>query len=422
MANKSFRGSFAGHESGEGARAQPTKVTVIGQAIQADPVEFERDEAPPVAPVATQIPSASVGLPDWIKKTACRYGTLGAACALSVCIGFALGQIDFGTAPLAPQVRVVEAEPEAKKYFASTARRNEPLLPLVPFDELDPNIVELGRRLFHDPGLSGDGRIACASCHVISEGGDDGLDLAVGAGGQTAAYNTLTVLNSGFNYVQSWDGRASSLEEQVDGPINNPAEMNSSWERVVKYLLNDTDYTHSFRLHLGGDPTPARIRSALATYERSLTTLNSKFDQWLEGNENALSADEFGGYYLFKKKNCVACHNGIGVGGNMLQPLGSMTRYFTDRRTNSADLGHYNVTQLERDRYVFRVPQLRNVAQTAPYFHDGSVRSLEEAVAVMIEHQCGDVVNREDVRRITAFLKTLSGDIPLEQKNRESKP
>lgn len=333
------------------------------------------------------------------------------ASAASLAVGFS-GAMYFGSSEDEQPVAVVP-KVETPRYVASITRRNEPIGPLVPFDGLKPEIVELGNRLFHDPALSGNGQISCASCHVVAEGGDDGRQLAVGYEAAIGTMNTPTVFNSGFNFVQFWDGRADTLEEQIDGPLLDEREMHSNWPRILKYLKSNKAYEAEFTEHFGGSPTEDRVREALATYERSLVTVNSPFDQWLSGDEKALDSDQYSGYFLFKKLNCLSCHNGPSVGGNTFQRLGKMKAYFgKDNPPTEADYGRYNVTGEERDRFVFRVPQLRNIAQTAPYFHDGSAASLTEAVSVMIEYQVGLEPNPEDVRRIVAFLESLTGEIP----------
>ncbi len=339
------------------------------------------------------------------------YGGFALVSIVNVVIGLGIG-LGFGGSPESLPEPIAQPEKPQPKYVAAVGRCNEPIPTLVPLLDLDLNIVELGRRLFHDPGLSGNGRISCATCHNIEKGGVDGLAQAIGSNGEKSSLNTATVLNAAFNYVQSYDGRAASLEEHVDGPMNSPTQMGSTWERTTKYVSSNPAYIRDFKSLLGGEPTAKRISTAIATYERSLVTPNSKFDQWLSGDEQALSSDEFGGYYLFKKFSCYACHQGAGVGGTLFQLMGAKQPYFTDNDLAPEHLGRFNVTGLDRDRHVFRVPQLRSVALTGPYLHDGSVDSLEETVAIMLEYQCGQEVNQEDVRRITAFLKTLSGVVP----------
>ncbi len=349
---------------------------------------------------------------NWIAGTlgfVRRHAVLTTACSLSLLMG---GGIAILLRPAAP-VQIVEEKPivEKRVVYVASARRHEPIQPLVPFEDLNPAIVELGKRLFHEPGLSSTGRMSCATCHPLDQGGTVHTSLPIGVNGEANRYNAPSVLNAALNCAQFWDGSVATLEEQVEGPITNPHELGSSWERVTKFLASDSYYGPAFKKLLDGEPTPERVRQAIVAFERSLITVNSPFDQWLAGNEKALNSDQFGGYFLFKKFNCLACHQGAGVGGTMFQPMGVAKAYFSND-PSPADLGRFNFSGLERDRHVFRVPQLRNVELTAPYLHDGSVKTLEEVVAVMIEYQCGQEYSQEDIRRLTMFLKTLTGELP----------
>ena len=345
-----------------------------------------------------------------------KHGPLVAACVLSLTAGFSVAYFIPNTSE--PVVEIESEDYEWPHYVASIERRKEPIGPLVPFHDLDQDVVALGRKIFHDQAISGTGRLACVSCHKINEGGDDGLPVAIGIDGKEGVYNTPSVLNAGLNYVQFWDGRARTLEQQLDFTLDDPVHFNSSWDRVATYMERSLPYSRAFQRHFGGKPTPARIRRALASYMRSLITVDSKFDRWLAGDENILSANELTGYYLFQKLNCVTCHQSDTVGGSMFQPLGKMKEYFADQRElTDADLGRYNVTHRNEDRYVFRVPSLRTAELTAPYFHDGSVEKLEKAVEIMMRYQVGiEDPNPDDIRRITLFLKTLTGTVPNQKK------
>jgi len=228
--------------------------------------------------------------------------------------------------------------------------------------------------------------------------------------GQSTGVNVPSLFNVALNCAQGWDGHAESLEKQTEEVITSPQQLGASWERVIKYLTNDAKYRADFEAAFQSPPNQELIAKALATFERSLITTGSRFDQWLTGTENALNGEEFGGYFLFKKYGCIRCHQGAGVGGTMFQPLGVAKAYYGDD-ASGADLGRFNVTGQQRDRHVFRVPQLRNVDLTAPYLHDGSIETLEEVVTLMLETQCGEEASAEDVRRIALFLKTLTGNI-----------
>jgi cytochrome c peroxidase len=300
--------------------------------------------------------------------------------------------------------------PRAARPLPITAS-SEPIQPIPEPPRLDPRKVELGNRLFHDPRLSRDNSVACATCHSLSQGGTDHRTHSVGIDGQVGQLNSPTVFNSALNFRQFWDGRAETLEGQVDGPTHNPAEMGSSWPDIVAKLSRDPLYLAAFAGLYRDGVQPANIRDAIATFERSLTTPNSRFDRFLRGEATSITEEEKAGYALFKTLGCVACHQGAAIGGNMFQKFGVMGDYFADRgHQTSADLGRFNVTGRDEDRHTFKVPSLRNVARTAPYFHDGSARTLEEAVAVMAKYQLGRTLSRSDVELLVKFLNALTGE------------
>jgi cytochrome c peroxidase len=278
----------------------------------------------------------------------------------------------------------------------------------------DARKVALGEALFLDKRLSGDDTVSCASCHVLSlarYGGADGKRVSVGVLGAKGGINAPTVFNSGLNFRQFWDGRAATLEDQVNGPVQAGNEMGSTWEQVVKKLSSDAGMVAKFKAIYPDGVSSGNIRDAIATFERSLLTPNSRFDQFLRGSKSALSADELKGYQLFKSYGCIACHQGVNIGGNMYQTLGAMGDYFADRgNVTEADLGRFNVTKSGKDKHLFKVPSLRNVAVTGPYFHDGSANSLDEAVDVMFKYQLGRMATRQDRELIVKFLLTLTGE------------
>lgn len=288
---------------------------------------------------------------------------------------------------------------------------NEPIKPIARFQTEDPARAELGRQLFHDVRLSGNGTVSCASCHDIANGGADRRDHSLGLDGKPTAVNTPTVLNAALNFKQFWNGRADSLEAQIDAVIQNPDEMGSQWPDVVAKVAKDARYRVAFAVYPDG-VTQANIQDAIASFERTLLTPNSRFDQYLNGDPNALSDAEKAGYARFKQFGCVACHQGVNVGGNMFQKFGVMGDYFEERgNPTEADLGRYLVTREEEDKHVFKVPSLRNVALTAPYFHDASAKTLEDAVDVMFRYQLGRTASPEDKASIIQFLHTLTGDL-----------
>jgi cytochrome c peroxidase len=288
---------------------------------------------------------------------------------------------------------------------------NEPIRP-IPFSlALDEKKVALGEKLFNDPQLSRDDSISCASCHALSKGGTDRAALSSGIGGQLSLVNAPTVFNSSLNFKQFWDGRAQSLEEQIDGPTHNSREMGSNWTEIIKKLEKSPDYVKDFSGLYPNKIQSDNIKDALATYERSLITPNSRFDQYLRGESHALTDEEKQGYQLFKTYGCVSCHQGLNVGGNLFQKFGVIGDYFADRgHLTKADWGRFNVTGDETDKFVFKVPSLRNVALTPPYFHDGSANQLEAAVTVMSVYQLGHPLTTAERDAIVKFLKTLSGE------------
>jgi cytochrome c peroxidase len=279
--------------------------------------------------------------------------------------------------------------------------------------QLDENKVNLGRMLFHDSRLSGNDTVSCANCHALNSGGVDNRVHSIGINGAEGGINAPTVFNSAFNFVQFWDGRAATLEDQIEGPLNNPSEMGSSWPQVLDKLAIDPFYRTEFpRIYADKAISPTNIKDAIAVFERSLLTPNSRFDKYLRGDQIALSPNELHGYALFQSYGCVSCHQGINLGGNMFERMGLMSDYFGDRgHPTTADNGRFNVTKKESDRHFFRVPSLRNVGLTAPYFHDGSAASLPDAVRFMAKYQLGRTIGEEDLNDIVAFLFTLTGEL-----------
>jgi cytochrome c peroxidase len=295
--------------------------------------------------------------------------------------------------------------------IASGAPLDEPLKPLPAVPEQNPLQVELGRRLFNEPRLSVNNSLSCASCHRLEIGGADDKALSFGFKGEPLTINTPSVFNASLNFRQFWNGRADTLETQAHEVVQSPSEMGSHWEHVVQMLSADPDYRSAFTKAYPDGVTMNNVQSALATYERTLISANSRFDQYLSGNTEILTLDEKYGYQRFKDYGCIACHQGVNIGGNMFQKFGVMGDYFQVRgNPTEADLGRYLVTKAEEDRNVFKVPSLRNVAVTAPYFHDGSAKTLEEAVDVMFKFQLGRVPSDKDKDLIIKFLKTLTGE------------
>lgn len=285
----------------------------------------------------------------------------------------------------------------------------EPIQPIPAARVTNAAAVELGKALFFDPRLSKSGFISCNSCHNLSMGGTDNLKTSIGHGWQQGPINAPTVLNSRFNLAQFWDGRAADLKAQAGGPIANPGEMAFSHELAVNTLKTMPGYVSAFHKAFGSDEINTdRITSAIAAFEETLVTPNSRFDRWLKGDKKALTTTELAGYKLFKDSGCVACHNGPAVGGNSYQKMGVVEAY----KASSPAEGRVAVTGKEADRFNFKVPTLRNVELTYPYFHDGAVNTLPEAVDTMGRLQLGRKFTADENAKIVAFLKTLTGDQP----------
>ena len=304
--------------------------------------------------------------------------------------------------------RACAAEPDAAFNALSAT---EPISP-IPLDvDVDWDKVALGEKLFRDPLLSRDGSLACLTCHQLEQGGDDGLRLSVTNRGEPGAINSLTVFNSALNFRLTWRGRFRTLDEQVESVLHSPSEMNTSWAEILSRLRAEPDYVAAFDGLYAHGITRASVLDAMSNFQRSLITPNAPFDRYLRGQQDALTEGEIRGYELFKNYGCAACHQGVNVGGNLFQKMGIFKDYFASRGViTEADFGRFLDTGAERDRYVFRVPSLRNVAVTAPYFHDGSVDNLAEAVRKMGAAQLGETLVDEDIGLIVKFLRTLTGE------------
>jgi len=288
---------------------------------------------------------------------------------------------------------------------------DDPIEPLPLTLELDARKVALGGQLFDDPILSPGGDVTCTTCHVLARGGVDRRRKSVLAGHSEPLVNTPTIFNLAFNFRYHWGGSFDELTAELKVPIESGRAMATTFDDIVKRLRASETYPRAFREIYADGVTVDTFKDAMVEYERSLYTPNARFDRYLRGDEHALTPDEKAGYGLFKNYGCISCHQGINIGGNMFQKLGVMRDYFEERGvTGEGDFGRYNVTKKESDRHVFRVPSLRNVAVTAPYFHDGSAETLEQAVQVMAEYQLGRPLSSDQSALIVAFLETLTGE------------
>jgi cytochrome c peroxidase len=292
---------------------------------------------------------------------------------------------------------------------ASVASAEEPIQPIKPVQQINLAQVELGKKLYFDPRLSKSGFISCNSCHNLSMGGTDNLKTSIGHNWQQGPINAPTVLNSSLNLAQFWDGRAADLKEQAGGPIANPGEMAFTHTLAVDLLESIPQYVVEFKQVFAVDKiTIDEVTQAIAEFEKTLVTPNSRFDQWLLGDGDALNSTELTGYELFKSSGCIGCHNGEAVGGSSFQKMGVIKPY----KTSNAAEGLSAVTGKDADRFKFKVPTLRNVELTYPYFHDGEAATLTESVDIMGRLQLGRTFSQQENGQIVAFLKTLTGDQP----------
>lgn len=297
---------------------------------------------------------------------------------------------------------------------ASFAQAPSPIEPLPLSVEVDTAKVEIGKKLFFDTRLSVDNTISCASCHDISAWGAESKTVSEGIKNRLGDRNSPTVFNSAFNFKQFWDGRADNLSHQAKAPVTNPVEMGMrSWSDVINALEDDRYYKNAFMLVYGEGVSEDGIVDAIAEYEKTLITVNAPFDQFLRGESSAISQEQIKGFQLFKSYGCAACHQGKNVGGNMFQKFGVLKDINFQDGSLSEDLGRYKVTGNEWDKRVFKVPSLRLVTKTPPYFHNGSIATIEEAVDIMIRYQLGRSVPNADRDAIITFLESLVGEKPI---------
>lgn len=269
--------------------------------------------------------------------------------------------------------------------------------------------VALGEKLFFDPRLSKDNTVSCSTCHHPDKGGADQLPFSKGVGGAMGDINDPTAFNSGFQFALFWDGRAANLEEQADGPVNNPIEMASNWEEVAAKLTQDEAFTREFLAVYPDGYNKKNFTEAIAEFERTLLT-PAPFDAFLKGDASALDDQQKKGYELFNSLGCYTCHTGVILGGKSYEKMGLRADYFKDRGdVIKRDYGRFNVTGDEYDRFRLKTPTLRNVADTFPYLHDSTAETLEEAVDIMAKYQVGKTITAEENQALVAFMHSLTG-------------
>lgn len=308
--------------------------------------------------------------------------------------------------------------------FFSVLYANEAIQPIPKTIEYDRGKALLGKKLYFDPILSKDNTISCATCHNLELGGVDNLRFSFGIKGQKGIINTPTVLNSIFNFRQMWDGRTKTLAHQVQFPITNPVEMGNDFENLIKTLKNNSYYKETFNNIYKNGITIENIGDALEEFQKTLIT-PSTFDDYLRGDENAITSNQKKGYELFFKKGCISCHNGINIGGGLYAQFGltdeDMANILTKQSTKdnvsengyNPDLGLYNITKNDFDKFYFKVPTLRNVALTYPYLHNGRIETLNETISSIAKAQLGLDLTKEETFLIEEFLKSLNGKVTI---------
>jgi cytochrome c peroxidase len=277
--------------------------------------------------------------------------------------------------------------------------------------QLDAKKIALGKLLYHDTRLSKDNTLSCGSCHDLAKGGTDQVAVSSGVGGAKGGINAPTVFNAAYHLAQFWDGRAADLAAQAAGPPGNPIEMASSWPEIVGKLSQDAAFKAEFEAAYPSGITQETVCDAIATFEKILLTPNSDFDKFLLGDQGALGDVAKKGHALFIKAGCATCHSGIAMGGRSYEKMGRTADYFADRGSpTAADVGRAGVTKNEGDKHKFKVPTLRNVALTRPYFHDASAKTLTEAVREMGHYQIGKTFSDLETAQLVSFLESLTGE------------
>ncbi len=265
----------------------------------------------------------------------------------------------------------------------------------------------LGKKLFFETRLSKTNTISCNSCHNLATSGTDNLKFSFGIEGKEGNINSPTVFNAGFNFRQLWSGGARTLREQAKGPLTNPLEMGHSIDNILLFLKKDKEYKKIFEKIYKDGVTEKNLLASLEEFEKTLITPNSPFDQFLRGNKNAISDEAKEGYKLFISKGCVSCHNGVNIGGNSFAKFGIVKEMTSNR------FGLFDVTKNQIDKNFFKVPTLRNIELTYPYFHNGEIKTLKNAIQLMASHQLGTTFSEKETLKIEAFLKTLNGKLEL---------
>lgn len=294
---------------------------------------------------------------------------------------------------------------------ANQSYKQEPITPIPQTIEVNKAKAKLGETLFFDTRLSKGDTISCATCHQLEAGGDDNVAMGISLVSDKHVINTPTIFNARYNFRQNWDGSAKTLGEQIEMVMANHHEFNNQWDNIIAKLTQDKKFNNDFVATYKEGITRKNITDAIVEYEKTLITPNSRFDNYLRNTGESLTETEIEGYELFKELGCISCHQGVNVGGNLFQKFGIFYDYLAERgNINRQDYGKFNVTNRQIDKFVFKVPSLRNVAVTAPYLHDGSAQTIEEAISIMGKTQIGRTLTDKEISLIKSFLYTLTGE------------
>lgn len=300
----------------------------------------------------------------------------------------------------------------SEPLHSSITLKQEPISPIPLQLNIPANKIELGKKLFEDPLLSHNQKQACSHCHLLKQKPDGSTYIATTQAINNSSINTPSMFNMAFNARHTWHGKFKTLESQAEAALLNPNLANSNWAEILTKLGNNPEYITLFSdIYNKDNINKQMVLNAIVSYEKSLITPNAPFDKYLRGNLSAISAQAKKGYQLFKAFGCISCHQGINIGGNMFQKLGVFHNYFKHRgNITKVDHGRFNITGHKKDQFVFRVPSLRNIAVTAPYFHDGQAKTLEDALDIMARHQLGRKISKQDKADIIIFLHSLTGE------------
>ena len=289
--------------------------------------------------------------------------------------------------------------------------KHEPISPIPQTIEVNKTKAQLGKTLFFDTRFSKSETVSCATCHQFETGGDDNVAMGISSATDKHIVNTPSIFNARYNFRQNWDGSAKTLEEQIEMVMRNRHEFDNTWDNVIARLTMDKNLTKIFNDIYKEAVTKENITNAIVEYEKTLITPNSRFDRYLRNESDALTESEVKGYTLFKQYGCISCHQGVNVGGNLFQKFGLFYDYLAERGNISrSDYGKFNTTNRQMDKFVFKVPSLRNVAVTAPYLHDGSATTLKQAISIMGKTQLGRTLTLDEISLIESFLKSLTGE------------